>query len=163
MPRPTSGSDAAVYSVLVEPLARNMPNLVTTVGIVVAFYLARNLAQGGSMRNAILLASTMAVLDCLDGAIARTCGLSSKFGATYDVVADVLKNAMCLAGIVLYMRAHGMRWDIVLFGTAVLSTSAYFAYRHMTQPGRSTALQQFFYDNTVLITIGLCVIVKVLM
>ena len=66
-----------------------LPSLLTIGNILLGFYaLVRGL--GGDFQNAALLIFGAAVLDTLDGRLARLMGTESAFGREFDSLADVL-------------------------------------------------------------------------
>jgi CDP-diacylglycerol---serine O-phosphatidyltransferase len=86
-----------------------LPNLFTTAGLFSGFYsiISSMKSQFEVAAIAILVA---AVLDALDGRIARMTNTTSKFGAEYDSLADVIAFGVAPA-IMAYT------WSLFSFGT----------------------------------------------
>lgn len=114
-------------SALVDPLvrvlvaARISPAVVTSAGfagnVVAAVLVARgSLLAGGIV---VLLASA---LDFLDGALARSTGRASRFGALYDSTLDRLSEAVVLFGLLWYELDLGNREESLLVFAAVVGS-----------------------------------------
>lgn len=173
MPEATAGTDLYIYRHIVNPLALKScvhsilsPNAVTTLGIVVGVALAYNIATGGNLYMALTLAILVSTLDCLDGSIARKCNKGSKFGAKYDLIADLVKTALVIAAIgVFYHNNYDERSPtstaMVVISLLYLVFFVYELYREMrgerTFEGGFAAL---VHDNTVLIWAVSILVVK---
>ena len=76
-----------------------LPNLFTTGALFAGFY-AVIVAMRGDFENAAIAIFLAMVLDGLDGRIARLTNTSSKFGAEYDSLADMVSFGMAPALVV---------------------------------------------------------------
>ena len=97
------------------------PNAVTLLGLAIAgvsayFIAVGNLLAGG----AVLLAS--GVFDMLDGALARSTGKATRFGALLDSVVDRLSEALVLLGLLLHYTQRGPEWGTALVYAALVGS-----------------------------------------
>ncbi|MEZ5571983.1 MAG: CDP-diacylglycerol--serine O-phosphatidyltransferase [Halioglobus sp.] len=88
-----------------------LPNLFTTAALFAGFY-AIIIAIRGDFENAAIAIFAAMVLDGLDGRIARLTNTSSKFGAEYDSLADMVSFGVAPA-LVVFSWALG---DLGKFG-----------------------------------------------
>ena len=107
MPEASTGTDYYLYKYLCKPIAKKIcfihPNIITTIGLLLAIPLYFNIVNKGKMLNAILLIIAIIFMDCLDGSVARSCDTGSDFGALYDILTDAIKVVIIAAGICLYI------------------------------------------------------------
>lgn len=90
-----------------------LPSLLT-VGNVLAGYAAIIAAQQSEFARAALLLGVAAVLDNLDGRVARATGTTSSFGGQFDSLADVLSFGVAPAFLVFRWGMEGLgRWGWV--------------------------------------------------
>ncbi len=90
-----------------------LPSLLT-VGNVLAGYAAIIAAQQNEFARAALLLGVAAVLDNLDGRVARATGTTSSFGVQFDSLADVLSFGVAPAFLVFRWGMEGLgRWGWV--------------------------------------------------
>src|SRR5690606_23646064 len=82
-----------------------LPNLMTT-GALFAGFFAIIAAMRGDFENAAVAILLAMVLDGLDGRIARLTNTSSKFGAEYDSLADMVSFGVAPA-LVMFSWALG--------------------------------------------------------
>ena len=82
-----------------------LPNLFTTAALFAGFY-AIIAAMRGDFENAAVAIFLAMVLDGLDGRIARLTNTSSKFGAEYDSLADMVSFGVAPA-LVMFSWALG--------------------------------------------------------
>lgn len=85
-----------------------IPSLFTTANILFGF-LSVILATTGRLETAALLIGIAALLDALDGRVARLTGTSSAFGREFDSLADVVSFGVAPAIL-------AWRWALVAFG-----------------------------------------------
>jgi len=108
MPRPDRSRDL--------PLLHLVPNMMT-LGAIAAGLTAVRLAVSGAFGPAVGLLAVAALLDALDGRIARLLGSESLIGAELDSLADVLNFGAAPAILIYYWSL----WQIPLAGwTAAL-------------------------------------------
>lgn len=106
---------AAVLTPIVDVLAAVgvTPTMLTTVGflgnVLAAFFVVQGWLLAGGI--AVLFFSA---LDLLDGALARSTGTASRFGALYDSTLDRLSEAAVLFGIFWYSIDLGNREEALL-------------------------------------------------
>lgn len=86
-----------------QRLRRIIPNLLTLCGLA-AGLLAIQKAMLGAWDQAVLLIVFAAVIDAMDGAMARLLNATSRFGAELDSLADFLSFGVAPA-IIIYMWA----------------------------------------------------------
>jgi CDP-diacylglycerol--serine O-phosphatidyltransferase len=90
-----------------------LPSLLT-VGNVLAGYACIIAAQEGEFFRAALLLGAAAILDNLDGRVARATGTTSPFGVQFDSLADVLSFGVAPAFLVFRWGMEGLgRWGWV--------------------------------------------------
>jgi len=103
----------AGLSRILDPVARVLlragvsPDVVTvagTAGVVVA---AALLATRGRLIAATLVITACALLDVLDGAMARLAGRSSRFGALLDSTMDRVADAAIFGALVYWLAVQG--------------------------------------------------------
>ncbi|MEI7607469.1 MAG: phosphatidylcholine/phosphatidylserine synthase [Rhodospirillaceae bacterium] len=98
------------------PLRRLLPNLLTMLALCSGLT-AMRFAFGGEWAHAALAIVVASVFDILDGRVARLLGVTSKFGAELDSLAD-LTNFGVVPALVLYLwtlqYAGSLGWIAVL-------------------------------------------------
>ena len=98
------------------PLRRLLPNLLTMLALCSGLT-AMRFAFGGEWAHAALAIVIASVFDILDGRVARLLGVTSKFGAELDSLAD-LTNFGVVPALVLYLwtlqEAGSLGWIAVL-------------------------------------------------
>jgi len=104
----------------IKPPARSrtiylLPNLFTTAGLFAGFY-AIIAAANGQFVNASIAVFVAAVMDGLDGRVARLTGTSSEFGVQYDSLADLVSFGMAPALVMYHWALASLKFDGELFG-----------------------------------------------
>ena len=98
------------------PLRLLIPNLITLLAMCLGLTAIR-FAYEGSINWAVSAIAAAAVLDGLDGRVARALKGTSRFGAEFDSLADFVDFGVA-PGIVLYLsdldQLHGLGWLAVL-------------------------------------------------
>ena len=98
------------------PFSRFIPNALTLLGLCTGATAIR-FALSGHWQGAVVAIAIAAVLDTLDGRIARFLGLESKFGAQLDSLADLVSFGIAPA-VLVYMwtlyHGGGAGWTIAL-------------------------------------------------
>jgi CDP-diacylglycerol--serine O-phosphatidyltransferase len=101
------------------PLRQLLPNLVTIIGLCAGLTSIRSILLG-QYDMAVILIAIAAVMDALDGLIARRLAAASTFGAEIDSLSDFLCFGVA-PGLLVYQFAladvHGMGWVFVLVYT----------------------------------------------
>lgn len=76
------------------------PNMLTAAGLALSVF-AGLLAAWGYLSASVVVFLTGALLDALDGSLARACGKSTEFGRYFDSVCDRLSELAFVAGAVV--------------------------------------------------------------
>ncbi len=99
---------AAILNPIVRTLAAAgiTPNMLSVAGLLGNGGAGLLIAQGELVIGGIVMLLASA-LDMLDGALARTTGKASRFGALLDSVFDRLSEAVVLFGVLLYALDRG--------------------------------------------------------
>ncbi|MDV3469658.1 CDP-diacylglycerol--serine O-phosphatidyltransferase [Stenotrophomonas sp. C3(2023)] len=92
-----------------------LPNLFTTAGLFAGFY-AIIAAANGDFVNASIAVFVAAVMDGLDGRVARLTGTSSEFGVQYDSLADLVSFGMAPALVMYHWALSSLKFDGELAG-----------------------------------------------
>jgi CDP-diacylglycerol--serine O-phosphatidyltransferase len=92
-----------------------LPNLFTTGGLFAGFY-AIIAATQGHFDNACIAIFIAAVLDGLDGRVARLTNTQSEFGVQYDSLADLVSFGIAPSLIMYHWALEAMRLDGVTPG-----------------------------------------------
>jgi len=99
-----------------RPFGKFLPNVLTLLGLCTGATAIR-FALSGHWQAAVVAIVIAAVLDTLDGRIARLLGLESKFGAQLDSLADLVSFGIAPA-VLVYMwtlyHGGGAGWTIAL-------------------------------------------------
>jgi CDP-diacylglycerol--serine O-phosphatidyltransferase len=110
----THGSDARAHEdIPVRPRGRGiylLPNLFTTGGLFAGFY-AIIAATQGRFDEACIAIFTAAVLDGLDGRVARLTNTQSEFGVQYDSLADLVSFGLAPALVMYHWALASLRLD----------------------------------------------------
>ena len=107
------------FSDLVRPLATRLvkagvtPDAVTVFGTIGATASAIIFFTHGAWFTGTMLVWGFAMLDIVDGAVARISGRSSKFGAVLDSSCDRIADAAVFGSIGWYFAMHGQRWMLL--------------------------------------------------
>lgn len=154
MPSPEHGTDTYIYKYVVNPVSKKTcnwftPNMITTVGIVVSFYLAKNIAFNNDLDNAIILTLLMYLLDMFDGGLARKCDMGSSFGAKYDVISDLIKVVLIFVGIMLYSKRTGHITPAILIGLLYV-IGQFVGTKKSFNVNNPYKKRHFFHDNSLL-------------
>jgi len=110
----TVNKDSAAESL---PISRLFPNVVTIIGLCFGLF-ALKFAIAERWETSVIFIIIAAVIDGMDGRIARLLNATSSFGAQLDSLADFFNFGVAPA-LVLYMwSAHsikGLGWAVTLF------------------------------------------------
>ncbi len=102
-------------------------DMITTVGIVMAFAAAIAIASG-ALRLGFLLLILTGIPDLLDGAVAKASGKSTLRGAFFDSVSDRLTDGLLFGGIAYYLAASGEQPWVVMLPVAGYVTASIVSY-----------------------------------
>ena len=100
---------------------RMIPNLMTLIGLCVGLSSIR-LAMDGKFGYAVIAIAVSAVIDGLDGRLARLLRATSRFGAEFDSLADFLCFGIA-PGLVIYMWSL-QNWGAIGFLPPLIFTYA---------------------------------------
>ena len=92
-----------------------LPNLFTTGGLFGGFY-AIIAASQGDFERACIAIFVAAVLDGVDGRVARMTNTQSEFGVQYDSLADLVSFGMAPALVMYHWALSAMKLDGAMFG-----------------------------------------------
>ena len=112
---------------IVYPIARFVgrtglsPNAVTVIGFLFAVVVAAVLAQG-QVRLAGILLIPAAIVDAIDGAMARVLDRTTRFGAFLDSTLDRLSEAALFLGALIYVSREGTSTDIILVYVTIVGS-----------------------------------------
>ncbi len=112
--------------VITVPIARSLArlgfhaNTVTILGALLTTGVAAVLATGQLRLGGILLL-VVAPLDAIDGALARTVGQKSRFGAFLDSTLDRLCEAALLIGLTIHFLQAGAVTEVLLAFVSIVS------------------------------------------
>src|SRR6476469_5675310 len=87
-----------------------LPNLFTTGGLFGGFF-AISAASQGRFEPACVAIFIAAILDGIDGRVARMTNTQSEFGVQYDSLADMVSFGMAPALVMYHWALSGMRAD----------------------------------------------------
>ena len=87
-----------------------LPNLFTTAGLFAGFY-AIIAAANGDFVNASIAVFVAAVMDGLDGRVARLTGTSSEFGVQYDSLADLVSFGLAPSLVMYHWSLSALKFD----------------------------------------------------
>ncbi|MBZ3228183.1 CDP-diacylglycerol--serine O-phosphatidyltransferase [Xanthomonas perforans] len=102
-----------------------LPNLFTTAGLFSGFY-AIIAAANGQFVQAAMAVFVAAVMDGLDGRVARLTNTSSEFGVQYDSLADLVSFGMAPALVMYHWSLSALKYDSSVMGR--VGWSAAFLY-----------------------------------
>ncbi|HHW4678698.1 MAG TPA: CDP-diacylglycerol--serine O-phosphatidyltransferase [Xylella sp.] len=92
-----------------------LPNLLTTIGLFSGFY-AIIAATNSQFVDASIAVFIAALMDGLDGRIARLTGTSSEFGVQYDSLADLVSFGMAPALVMYHWSLSTLKLDSNIMG-----------------------------------------------
>ncbi len=87
-----------------------LPNLFTTAGLFSGFY-AIIAAANGDFVQASIAVFVAAIMDGLDGRVARLTGTSSEFGVQYDSLADLVSFGLAPALVMYHWSLSALKFD----------------------------------------------------
>ena len=162
MPSPTdaNSSDAYLYNNFLNPLAKNLcfihPNYVTIANMGLIIPLVYSILNRWSFSIFIIIIFVRALLDCLDGAIARACNTTSKLGALLDRIGDSTALISVSLSIVYFMYLkHGKNMFIIMFiFMAVIFGSIVYANNKIDNGQELEGIYGLIHDNYVLTNVA---------
>jgi CDP-diacylglycerol--serine O-phosphatidyltransferase len=100
-----------------QPLNRLFPNMITIAGLCCGLSSLR-FAMLDKWELAVAFILAAAIIDGMDGRVARMLGATSNFGAQLDSLSDFVCFGVCPALLMYMWQLHdikGMGWAVVLF------------------------------------------------
>jgi len=97
------------------------PNVLTVLGLLLALGVAWILSTGHFFLGGFLVLVSGA-FDLLDGALARTSGRSTRFGALLDSTFDRFSEAAVFLGLLAYYANQGSHQELVLVGAGLVGS-----------------------------------------
>lgn len=158
----TSSSDGLVdrwfnrpigRQLLSKPLVRTSvtPNAISIASILIGLGAAWLFARGNAPIFAALLFQLSAVVDCVDGDIARIMFRESPLGKWIDLVGDQIVHLAVFAGIALGAHRTGAGPEMLWLGGAAVAgalISFFVVLRGMLRPGKDGGALQRLVDAT---------------
>ena len=92
-----------------------LPNLFTTAGLFAGFY-AIIAAANGQFVHASVAVFIAAVMDGIDGRVARLTGTSTEFGVQYDSLADLVSFGMAPSLVMYHWALSYLKYDGSVMG-----------------------------------------------
>ena len=92
-----------------------LPNLFTTAGLFAGFY-AIIAAANAQFVHASIAVFIAALMDGIDGRVARLTGTSSEFGVQYDSLADLVSFGMAPALVMYHWALAALKYDGSVMG-----------------------------------------------
>jgi len=132
------------------------PNALTVLGFLLNTLVAYVLAQGHFLAGGILFIFA-SLFDTVDGAVARTMGKTSPFGAFLDSTLDRFSEAVVYLGILLYYLREGNRTAIILIYIAIIG-SIMVSYTRARAEGLGVECRAGFFtrfERLALLSLGL--------
>lgn len=116
------------------------PNFVTVVGFLLSVAAGCALAWGHFLAGALLLALS-GIMDGLDGALARTLNLQSRFGAFFDSTLDRLSEIAVYFGLMLlYLRQGSLTEPLLIY--AAITGSLMVSYTRARGEGLGVSIRE---------------------
>ena len=151
-----NSSDAFIYNNILNPLSKNIcfihPNYVTIINMLIIIPLVYSILYKWSFPIFITIIFIRAVLDCLDGSIARTCNTTSDVGALLDRIGDSLASLCATTSLIylIYLK-YGKKSFIYIFifMLFVLSNVIYVNYK-LENKEKLTGIYKCVHDNYIL-------------
>jgi len=118
---------------VIEPIARRLigwgvtPNAVTVAGTVGVVFGAIGLGSQGYFVAGALVVTFFALVDLVDGTMARLSGGSTRFGALLDSTMDRIADGAVVGTVIYILASRGDRWGVVA-GVVCLVTGAVVSY-----------------------------------
>lgn len=164
MPEPSSllSTDGILYSLLYEPLSKQLcflnPNWITISCFLMLGPIIYGLEKGWSLGTLLGIMFLRQSLDCLDGAVARSCNKKTKLGATLDVAEDTA-TVFIFGGYITWLIwckrdiPEFIKQIVLLLWITGLGVFSYNTYTSVK--GGEGIWPSLFHDNTVLLSLGI--------
>lgn len=158
MPRPSKGTDVHIYNSLdyiVPTLCRihMHPNIITSISLLTKIKLF-SVLKNPTQLSVLFFFVTHAILDCLDGEVARQCNKTSKFGAHLDTFTDHIYFAIIAA--FMLSRISPFKYNtstVFMCFILVFLWNVYGLNFDPTNHNIQGDLPLLLHDNSVLVTI----------
>jgi phosphatidylglycerophosphate synthase len=162
MPEPLSAvsTDGILYTWLYKPLSKQLcildPNWITIACFFMLAPIIWGLHKQWSLSTLLTLMFVRQSMDCLDGAVARSCDKKSKMGAFLDVAEDTA-TVVFLGGYVAWRLIDKRSVDPMLkwiIGGLWVAAVAVFGYNTVaTADGTAGFWPALLHDNTVILSL----------
>lgn len=132
------------------PNALTWAGFLLTVGAAVLIVTGHLIAAGATVIVAGLF-------DMLDGALARTTGQASKFGAILDSTLDRMSEAVLMLGLLAMFARNGQAWESFLAGVTLLG-SFMVSYIRARMEGMGIECRAGFFtrpERVIILVLGL--------
>ncbi|MEV0715176.1 phosphatidylinositol phosphate synthase [Asanoa sp. NPDC050611] len=112
-------SARAAMAHVIEPIARRLiawgvtPNAVTVAGTIGVVGAAVGLGATGHFVAGALVVTVFALVDLVDGTMARLSGGSTRFGALLDSTMDRIADGAIVGTVIYILAGRGDRWGVV--------------------------------------------------
>jgi phosphatidylserine synthase len=160
MPAPGSSfiaTDALFYRYLYEPLSSYIcflnPNWITIACFLMLFPIIYAIHVDASIWLLLGLMFVRQSLDCLDGAVARSCNKQTDFGAFLDLTEDTA-TVVLLGGYIAWLAWNSSHWIKWPFIAGWLFACFKYIMVNISWDHMNT-WEHIIHDNTVLITLGI--------
>lgn len=161
--------DYHIYQNFVDPIAKNLcfisPNFITLLNILMIIPIIDNLINKKSFKMFLVLIIFRNYLDFLDGSVARKCNKTSKFGAVFDTISDLLYFLILTSVLIYNMRQNKNNIPLIVLlicFTICLIIMAYIyllkIYKNKSKP--PSKIHNFFIENSVIVTIPYVIFCK---
>lgn len=143
-----------------QPLSRIFPNMITLAGLCCGLSSIR-FAMAGRWELAVGFIVAAALIDGMDGRIARMLGATSLFGAQLDSLSDFLCFGVAPVLVIYIWQLHeirGIGWAVVLFYTVCCALRLARFNTNMLDESKAAWEKQFFTGVPSPAGGGLCLI-----
>jgi phosphatidylglycerophosphate synthase len=172
MPEPIGkyASDRLIYTHICNPLSKQLcgvdPSFITFLGLLSVIPIVKNLYYNGSTQHLVFWLALRALLDCLDGAVARNCNKESHQGAVFDISSDLLCASLISLIVIKHTWNTKYKFFVIILSMFLMSNLVINWY-HTINGNEKVGLSKdeyglctFFHDNTVLLAIAGPLLIK---
>ena len=166
MPRPTSGSDVYIYDTfdkIVPSFCKYKihPNFVTIISMLSKYNLYQLLKKSKiNKKTLFVLMISHALLDCLDGEVARGCMKYSKLGSRLDFVNDHIFMSIILCFILAkVLKVKFSLKNIIMLFFVIIMYNIVVNKFEIDNHNMQGKIEQLIHDNSVMV---ICILYFVL-
>ena len=167
MPRPDTGTDVYVYNTLdkITPYFCQYnihPNVVTLISLISNKVLFESLKKSNKNLNIIfLIMLSHALLDCLDGEVARKCNKYSKLGSRLDYINDhIFMSILILYFINKNYKINYNYKNIVLLVLLISVFNIYILDFNVDNHEMKSTIGNIIHNNSVLVILSVFLAIK---